>query len=282
MSSLAPGAALLVIGLAVLAALALTDRARRDGTPTEIAARRHLARGRWVAAVAGVATLCVCGALGGDLGRGLLVAPAAAGAVTMCLLAVGERTVPTQRAGVRTVSLTPRSQWRWVAAPARAVAAAALLALGIIFAWCASTATADDQGRGGRAVEWATNEGTETRSPWPGSFYSAPAIVALAVAALAFVVAMRGVAHRSQVNADVHAGVADGAARRHSSRILQGILLVTLGVTLTGVALAMSAATSHPAAGAPRWLALAHTGGLLGALVGIATVITGVLTAARR
>lgn len=259
----------------------LARRGARGSTLVERTAAQHLTRGRWAALVAGLGAFALALACD-DLGRGFVLAPAVGGAFATGILALAERTVPTEDASLRTVRLDRRSPLPWVS-PATWVAGAtnvALLAAVIVTGW--STATSDDQGRSGRAVEWVTVDGSQSGSPWPGSFYSWPTLVALVVATLAFVAGLRLVTTRPQVNADALTELTDADLRRRSARLLQAVYLIVLGLTLGALSLMLVTRTSSVASGAPTWVSVAHWLGLAGVLVGAGTVVTGVVTGVKR
>lgn len=262
------GAIFLLAGAAVIAA---TERGSiRSATDAERRARGHLAVGWAVSAVCGLLSFAVCLQVGGSLGRGYLIAPAVAGAVVIGVMAVSERTSPHEVADLRSVSLARRSGWGLLSGTSRALAAAALAAVIGLLVLATTTATADDMGRRGRAVAWTTRDGGQRSSPWPGSFYAAPVALALVVMSIAFVLGLRSVARRPQVNADADRAVADDDLRGRSARALHGTFLLALGATLGGVSLAMSSATSNSAAGSPLWVSVAHgcaTAGLVGAVI---------------
>lgn len=247
-----------------------------DATNAERAAQRHIDRFAWAALALWILTIvAVCASIGA-YGRGVLVAPAAAGAVAMVVLAVGERTVPTEEAPHLRVDLTPRAGVAQITRSTVALTATTLAALIALLALAWSKATADEFGHTGRGVEWATRDGSQSHGPWPGSYYSIPMVIALLVLAAAFAVAMYAVALRPQLNADTDAAVADVRMRARSAHTMQGVFLITLGATLLAVAACMALATSFRDVGSPQWVTLAHWGGLAGALVGAAAIVRGV------
>lgn len=276
-----------ILGFVVLLALCLgvafllARRSTRGSTLVERTAAQHLARGRWGALALSIVVFVVVAASAG-LGRGFVLAPAVAGSVAMGILALTERTVPTEASGVRAVRLEPRSATSWMSRATWSGGAVnlALLAAVVILGWV--TAKPDDGGRSGRAVEWTTVDGGQSGSPWPGSYYSLPVLVALAAATLAVVAGLRLVAARPQVNADALTELSDGDMRRRSARLFEAAFLTVLGLTLGALSLMMFGATSSIQPGSPTWVAIAHWLGLTGVLAGAGSVIVGAVTGVRR
>lgn len=270
-----------LLALCLGVALLLTRRSTRGSTFVERTAAQHLARGRWGALALAIVALVVVAA-GVGLGRGFALAPAVAGSVAMGVLALSERTVPTGASSVRAVRLEPRSATSWMSRATWVAGAVnlALLAAVVILGWV--TAKPDDGGRSGRTVEWTTVDGGQSGSPWPGSYYSLPVLVALAAATLAVVAGLRLVVTRPQVNADALTELSDGDLRRRSARLFQAAYLVVMGLTLGALGLLMFAATSSIQPGSPTWVAISHWLGLAGVLAGAGSVIVGAVTGVRR
>lgn len=280
MTLLLPELGFLALGLVVAWVVVRSHGA--DPTADERLAQQDLRRNRVIAALAGVVTFVGFAAMPGGLGRGLMVAPLLAGAVTMCLLAAGERNVHHADAALRRAALEPRSAAALVGRPVRVVIAACLTCLGAIVVLGWATASADDQGRAGRVVTWTVGEATQTAGPWPGSYYSVPALIALLVLGGAFAFCVRVIAQRPQVNADDSVVITDDQMRRRSARIVQGLLLLTLGVTLVGFSIVVFGATSHAMSGAPAWVAITHWCSALSAVIGIGAVLLGARVGATR
>lgn len=280
MPLLLPG--LIVSLIAVLIVAFKNRRPAPRTTAAESNAHTQLRQTRAIAAIAGIATWFICASFMGALGRGLLVAPAVAGAVTMCTLAMGENALSTQRSDIRTASLTPRIPSAWIAPRTRAIGMTSMACLTAVLLLAGFTAQPDDQGRAGRAVEWSTHKGSQGGGPWPGLFYSLPASIALIIMLCAFATAMRGVANRPQLNADTRAQLDDDRLRAHSAHILQCVFLLALGFTLAGLSMTMFSATTYAPSGSPTWVTLAHWLGLTGVFVGVITCVTGIALGVKR
>lgn len=270
------GAVMLVVGIVVVALSA--RRGDDSGTSIERSAGRHLRATRLVALVCGVAAFAGSVTFGGSLGRGLVVAPALAGAVATVVMAVGEMSAPREGAVERSASLARRNPSDFVS---RAAATTMLVTLGALvglLVLAGLTASADDMGRDGRAVEWATALGGEGRSPWPGAYYGVPLGVSLLVLCVGLLVGLRAAAARPQLNADHAEAVSDNALRHRSARSLQCIALLALGLSLAGVALLVTGGTRTTQPGAPTWVSVAHWCGVAGLLIALVACLVGVRT----
>lgn len=274
------GAVMLVVGALVVL---LSTRRRDDvGTPVERRAQQHLRVARFVSLGCGVAAFAGSVTFGGSLGRGLVVAPALAGAVAILVMAAGEMTAPREGALERSASLARRNPSDLVSRAAAATMLVALAALVGLLLLAARTATADDMGREGRALEWATREGSEAHGPWPGAYYGVPLGVSLLVLCVGLVVGLRAVAARPQLNADHAAAVSDDALRHRSARLLQFVALQALSLSLGGVAFLVALGARASMAFAPAWVPVAHWCGMAGLGVALLTCVVGARIMATR
>lgn len=280
MPLLIPGLGVLFLGAVVVLISARPQSV--DGTIPERITEAHLHRTRVLAFTAGLASLLVSASSLGSLGRGFTVAPSVAGAVAMCLLALGERTIPVIRTETRRVDLAPRRVVDYVRTTTRAWVAVMLISLVAIFTLGWVTACSDDAGRTGRAVQWTTRDGGQEHSPWPGSFYSLPTLIALLISFVMFAGALRLVTVRPQVNADSRSAILDKVIRMRSAAVLQATLLCTLALTLCGFAFMTFIATSHASAGSPIWVTIAHWGALACVFLGLAGLVTAATQLGRR
>ncbi len=244
---------LLLVGCAVLVVLTLAAGAVLRTTGRQAATRSDptatsLARWRWAGIGLGVVLAAGTVAVG-DLGRGPLLASVAFGLSTLTGILTGELLVRPDRGTQRHASVQPRSVK--VYRPrilGRMVAAATVILIVLMIATTAG-GSADDQQRAGR---WLTYTPNSTRSashgPWPGSFYTIPAAVALLVAGIATAVVLVTVARRP---ATADRG-ADHAQRRRSAEAVTAAWGLAVGIPLVGFCLTAASALIGIAA-APLW-----------------------------
>lgn len=175
-------------------------------------------------------TLVSCAAVGGlaawllndtlDLGRGTMLVPAVLGLSVVVGVGLGEAVVrPRRPEGLRTASLAPRRVADYVPrALTGAVAGLAILHLGTL-ALTTATASADDMGRAGRQIAAVCGNIGSASGPYPGSFYSLPLALVLALIGLATAAALIAVVRRPRGYAPDHVG--DDALRvRSTTRVL--------------------------------------------------------------
>lgn len=243
---------LLLVGGAVLVVLTLVGGAvlRTGGPPADrpdpIAT--SLARWRWAGIGLGV-VLAAGTVAAGDLGRGPLLASVAFGLGALAGILTGELLVRPDRGTQRHASLQPRSVKVYrprILGPVVAAASAILIVLMI-----ATTAggSADDQQRAGRSLTY-TPDPTQSAShgPWPGSYYTIPAAIALFVAGIATAVVLLTVARRP-ATAD---RVADNTQRRRSAEAVTAAWGIAVGIPLVGFSLTAAGALIGIAV-APLW-----------------------------
>lgn len=262
--------------IAVIAVVSLVMASRRtaaEATPAEQRARLHLRRSRRVALLAGGLTAFVSIVFVGSFGQGWLVAPSLGAALAALVVLVGELTVPTEPGERRTASLESRSSARVVRPATWLLLSACLATLVGLITWSSVVATSDDQGRAGRAVEWMTTDGSQSHTPWPGSFYAWPLSASLVVMLACVGGALVAAARRVQANADALSALDDAALRRESVAFVMRTSLLALAVTLAGVSLAIGSATAALVAGSPMWAAAMHWVARGALLVALATAL---------
>lgn len=212
------------------------------------------------------------------LGRGPMLAPVAVGAGLLLGVVLGELLVrpagsAARRPVVRTADLAPR-RVRDHAPRALGIVVLALTATcAALLTFTSLTASADDGGRAGRALTRAcvpdTAGGllTASRGPYPGSFYSVPLAVGLALCvALAWYAARRSVL-RPRGTAGTPAG--EDVLRRRSVTAVVAALGIAVAAPLAGIAATTASALAGHDCPAPGWGALAVV------LAGVVLVSTG-------
>lgn len=175
-----------------------------------------------------------------SLGRGPMLAPVGFGIGVLLGVILGETLArPASTTGVRTASLAPR-RVRDHAPQALAWVVASLgLAAAAILAFTTVTASADDQGRAGRALtrtclNAAGFESVNSRTPYPGSFYSVPLALGLLAALLLFAVSARRVVLRPRGTTAGEEG--DDVLRRRSVTAVLAALGIAIAAPLVGIA----------------------------------------------
>ncbi|MCY7396044.1 MAG: hypothetical protein LH468_07830 [Nocardioides sp.] len=132
----------------------------------------------------------------GSYGAGALLAPAAFGLCVLLAAAVGETVVrPRPVTGSRSASLTPRRIVDYLPAVLTPLVALMLLAAVATLGFTTATASRDEATATMRALSCTAPGLVNTRTPYPGSFYSVPLaltlLLVLAVAAMAAVQVVR-------------------------------------------------------------------------------------------
>jgi hypothetical protein len=165
-------------------------------------------------------------------GDGILYAIPAFGLCAVAGVLVGDALTGPRRGAVRTAGLTPRRVRDYV--PPRMTWLLLGLALVLVALLAAATATAspDDLGRAGRALTLTCRGMTESASPWPGFYYSAPMLASLAVSTAACGWSLRRIATRP----------GDEQSRRDRSLAIVAAWGLVVSSSLLGVASTMSGA----------------------------------------
>lgn len=208
---------------------------------------RHTRLYRILGALVGLG-VAVALASAGDvaLGRLMLLTPMALGAGALLGVIVGEWTARPPRGSARTASLRRRSlgdllpittRWQMGIGLASAVS---VLALGT------ALGGADDQGRAGRVLTrtcTAVMDGEEvlmsgSRGPWPGSYYTIPAALALLVVLGLAALATWTIIARQRPSAEDAA--LDDQLRRWSVMSVASATNVTLRLTAAPLAITMA------------------------------------------
>ncbi|MHA6758250.1 hypothetical protein [Streptacidiphilus sp. PAMC 29251] len=141
-----------------------------------------------------------------------------------------------QQGTVRTAGLTPRRIRDYLPVRFTAVVAGFTVVLVALLAATTATGSADDAGRAGRSFVRVCGALTETRGPWPGSYYSLPLLAALGVATALCGLALHRTARRAAPD-EPGARVLDDERRRAGMKAVVAAwgLLMTGSLTGTGL-----------------------------------------------
>lgn len=248
-----------IVVLGALAVLTFSQTRRTAMHPGALAARwSALGAGSIVTIV--LLIIALSGAFDGTrLGLGAL-APAAPllGASLACLiLVVGERTLPEPPGRVRRAWVGGRSLSRLAPLPVLAIPGI-MLASALAFGTAATLlGSADDQGRPGRSLMWTEvlsrdphlGTSTHTMSPFPGSWYTVPALLALLLLLLTAGIAIAMVLRR-RPSSDAF----DVLVRRRSAvsvlgAVTAGTAMSTGGLVLFSAPIVLAAAGSSTSVG---------------------------------
>ena len=210
---------ILVGGPLLLTVIALVARSLTRGG-VDIRQEWKWVRVTWAAAlmVGGVVAWLVNGSL--DLGRGTMLVPSFLGLFVVAGVGLAETVVrPRRPSGPRTASLAPRRVADYLPRTlTTAVVGITALHLGTL-ALTTISASTDDVGRAGRQIAAQCGDTGSGASPYPGSFYSIPLTVLLAVIGLATAAALMAVVRRPRGFAPDDVGD-DVLRRRSTTRVL--------------------------------------------------------------
>jgi hypothetical protein len=257
---------LLLLGVAVMlviralrptrwrAAVGTPDVAGPPGPeePEPVVLRRGAAVGwRWAGIVLGAVAAYLT--MGADaLGRGILLAPPVFGLCVLAGALAGEFTGRSPAGGTRRAQLRVRRTVDYLPRGLGASVAGAVLVLLALAAATTAAGSPDDQGRAGRALVCTFPEGGASHGPWPGRFYTFPALAVVLAGLVLTALALRRVVRRPQP-----AGVAEGddMLRRRSAEVITAATGVLVLVPLIGIATTAGAAMSSLAdvCGHPWW-----------------------------
>ena len=199
----------------------------------------------------------------GALGRGTALAVPAGMLALLVVVAAAEATVRPAPGPVRSTSLRTRRVRDQLPRALGAAVGGALLLLAALLATTTALGSPDDLGRAGRSLTHVCTDaagavvGSASRSPWPGSFYSAPIAAMTVVGLLTAAVALTAITRRPRIGGTVDLEAADDALRRRSGETVVAAGGLLVGVPLGGcTALAGMALLGHGCAPA-SWTALA-------------------------
>lgn len=170
----------------------------------------------------------------GTLGRGVLLA---APLVALCVLlgvVAGELRVRAPGAQRRSAPLEVRSARDYLPRVTTVAVGAATALLAGLLAFTTAVAAPDDLGRAGRALTRACSAvSSETRSPWPGSFYALPLSLLVVLGLAAATAALVRIGRRPRQGEDT---LTDDLLRRQAATAVVAAvgLLVTVPLVGTG------------------------------------------------
>ena len=243
-----PAAVALVL---IIAAVVLAVRRSRSITfdeeryPGLAALRRATLSSRHVGIAGGVAVFLAVGTTG-RFGQGLFVAPAAAGAVVIAAILVGQRLTYTRARTAGSAGIERRQVGDYLPRRLATVAAALLLMLVAVAAWSTLAAAPDASGLARAFTHPCTTlllnqQGSQeqvsisTSGPFPGGYYTAGmGIGVLAVLALAWV-GLVATTRRPRNGADPELVRVDDALRRQTAEGIVAAVGLVLAATLVGL-----------------------------------------------
>lgn len=259
-------ALIVVVTITLVVALRLTLADRRGDAPASTNPEyRMLSRWRWAGILAGVAVAVVTISVGA-LGRGPLLASVAFGLCVLGGVLVGELRVRPAHDALRAATLERRSIRSYLPPVLGIVVALSTVVLvGVMIATTAA-GSPDDLHRAGRTLRYAPDPAREiSAGPWPGSYYTAPAMIALVLAAIATAVVLRQVTLRPRAGDPV----GDDALRRRSAEAVTAAWGVATSIPLAGISIIAVLTLSNLATTPASWRVAG--GGLL--LVGLGAMI---------
>ncbi|HEY5528545.1 MAG TPA: hypothetical protein VIL51_03730 [Thermoleophilia bacterium] len=244
-----------------------------DRYPGLVALRRSTVTARYVGLAASVMVFVAVASLG-QLGRGLFLAPAAAGAVLVLAVIIGQQLA---YGGARKTGVAGVERRRVRDYLPRDLTVAVLLFLVILIAsaaWTTSAASPDSLGlyrafavTGTETV--LTKTGPEvvtvgsTRSPFPGAFYTSMLPIGLPIVLALGVIGLWLTARRPRNGADPQLVPADDALRRQTAEGIVAAVGLAVCVSLLGVALGAAGAVGGMAEHGVRYILAAGALGLV-------------------
>jgi len=238
--------AVLLIAAAILAlrrSRAITfDEERYPGLA---ALRRATLSSRYVGIAGGVIVFFAIAALG-RFGQGLFIAPAAAGAVIIAAIVVGQQLTYTRARTAGIAGVERRQLGDYLPDRLATIAAVLLLVLVAVAAWSTLAATSDESGLARAFTHSCTTQLWDqagyheeahlvASTPFPGGYYTAGmAIGILAVLALAWL-GLVATTRRPRNGADPELVRVDDALRRQTAEGIVAALGLVVATTLAGL-----------------------------------------------
>lgn len=242
------GGIISVIGLVALSVAVLVVLASRPargpvplpvGDPGLARLRRVAVGARLVGLLAGAAVLIPLGYLG-RLGQGLVLIPAVLATVQVLGVLVAELSTRRDARRPGSAGVEVRRLRDYLPRSLAVTAVLTGLVLSAAVAWTTAAASPDDLGRAGRAMAYRCttadcDEGAF--GPWPGSFYTLPLIVGLALMIMLAAVTLVVTVRRPRDGAELAVVVVDDAIRRQSVASVLAAGLFGFAGSLVGIGL---------------------------------------------
>lgn len=245
------GLPVVVVAVLLIAAVVLAARRSRAITfdeeryPGLAALRRATLSSRYVGIAGGVIAFFTIAPLG-RFGQGLFIAPAAAGAVVIAAILVGQRLTYTRARTAGIAGVERRQLGDYLPDRLATIAAALLLVLVAVAAWTTLAATSDESGLARVFTHSCTTQLWDqagyheevhvfASGPFPGGYYTAGmAIGILAVLALAWL-GLVATTRRPRNGADPELVRVDDALRRQTAEGIVAALGLVVATTLAGL-----------------------------------------------
>lgn len=212
------------------------------------------------------------------LGRGVLLAPSVFAIVVLVVIAIAESMITRRLDGAPEATLDVRTPSDyWPRGLARVVIGCAA-ALAVVLIITSVTAGTDDLGRAGRQISWTCGPDADgSAGPYPGTFYSIPATLGIALVLAIWLVAARFATHRRRLSVG-EGDLVDAEIRSRTLTAMTAAAATGLAAMLAGTALItgfvlVNAALSPATCRAPTSFAVG--GWTLVAVAAIAGVLTG-------
>jgi len=212
----------------------------------------------------------------GSLGRGLMLAGPLLALCVLLGVVLGELRVTAPPAEERAAVLEVRRVRDYAPRVLGPVVLAATALLGLLLLVTTALGSADDMGRAGRSLfRQCSAVASETRGPWPGSFYSLPLALVVGLGVVVAALALRQVVRRPRQGSDL---AADDALRRRASETVTAAAGLLVAVPFAGVAMIAGVGLNGVSC-APRTWQLLSTALLLlvPVLLGLAAWCAGLL-----
>jgi hypothetical protein len=200
--------------------------------------RRSAVVSRRLAFVAGIAVIVPLGS-SGELGRGLMLVPAAFASVLIIGVLAGDAFARNDARTPGAAGLEVRRVRDFLPRRLALMTSLTAVALTVFLAWATAIASPDDLGRAGRSLAFRCVQDCTAGSvgPWPGSFYSVPMSASLLVVALLGGLTLLTAVRRPRDGSDPDiVGVDDVVRRRCVESVVASMGLAVSG-SLAGVGL---------------------------------------------
>lgn len=271
------GLLLALLPLCILGVVAVGARPRPPASlPPRLAdVQRATARWRIGGLVVGVAVAVVSVQVD-SLGRGLMLAGSLFALCVLLGVVLGELRVTAPPEGERTAVLEVRRVGDYVPRRLALVVLTAAALLAALLLMTTAWGTPDDLGRDGRSLlRQCSDVMSESRGPWPGSFYSVPLVGVVGLGLLVAAGALRQVVRRPRQGSDL---AADDLLRRRAAETVTAAAGLLVVVPFAGVATIANLALRGISCAPAGWTLLSTALLLLvPALLGVAAWCVGLL-----